>query len=463
MNFKIEYNTSLKVFSQLYVGVRTTNNNDVPLAFATPYETTAAGVKRQETVKNWTRDYGREKNPDLRVVENEPRSGFRITDDVKRTYWGGGNVVWRLHDPLGWEIEIQSNNLMALLQSVGVGPNGEVPGKCVIARDGAHNVLLPVSTDEYKNAIKAAEGAKAPGKVPMKDRVIGRFYRLQDGSYGQYLGKMFVRRGERDYGHHQAHKSKINFDINGQQYIADASVSNLYLLNKEKMDQYEIVYVPPEGDKESYLYRTGGSSRLYKSAPLIAELDQGSISKDEAERRANNSSMNYAGSTSGSAEYASFDPDYRIQYGTAPILKEDLLSAKGRAIKRAEQELKSFLDRGLGAHKTWSCSIMLMLQNYPTSIYFHDDVSSVYGNVQSFHADSGRADLAGPILFHEDRLQAVAVQGYSRPSLRHPHEQNIWHKALVLPMYNTIEELEAAIDEYIGQDQFVQLKARKVK
>ena len=214
--YRRERNTAMKVFSQLFVGIGPEREGEIPLAFATPYEENAAGRKRQETVRNWLSgrrtpkvkdgkyvyvghvlQYEDDKSVE-RIVENVPREGFRVTDDVKRVYWGGGNVVWRIADPDGWEVEIQSANLMAIIQSAGIQEGGLIPGKCVWGRAEGINVLLHETSDEYKDAIKAAETLKAPKQVGKAGREVGGVYRLVDGTLAVYLGKVHV--SKIDYG-----------------------------------------------------------------------------------------------------------------------------------------------------------------------------------------------------------------------------------------------------------------------
>ncbi len=191
-------NTAMKVFSKLYVGFRP--QKGVPLGFATPYEENAAGRKRQATVDNWSGSGGTwdegvyVPNPKLpvKIIDNEPEPGFKITDDVKRVYWGGGNVVWRVEDPRGFELEIQSQNLMALIQSAGIQEGGVIPGKCVWGRSEGINILLHETSDEYKAAFKAAETLKAPKKLGKKDRRVGGLYTRADGTLAIYLGVVHV-------------------------------------------------------------------------------------------------------------------------------------------------------------------------------------------------------------------------------------------------------------------------------
>lgn len=207
--YRRERNTAMKVFSQLFVGVSPAKEGEIPLAFATPFEDNSAGRKRQETVRNWLHGRRIPKVKDgkyvyigqlqyeddqsvERIVENVPREGFRVTDDVKRVYWGGGNVVWRVADPDGWEVEIQSANLMAIIQSAGINEGGLIPGKCVWGRSEGINILLHETSDEYKDAVKAAETLKAPKQLGKSARQVGGVYRLVDGTTAVYIGKVHV-------------------------------------------------------------------------------------------------------------------------------------------------------------------------------------------------------------------------------------------------------------------------------
>lgn len=273
---EIVFNKGMKVFSKLFVGIKKAHNDNPPLAFATPYEENAAGKKRQETVISWLGgrhvpivengnyvfdSYGRQKYKDVdhntKIFDNVPRSGFKITDDVKRVYWGGGNVVWRVFDPYGYELEIQSNNLMALIQSCGVEVGGLIPGNCVWGRDGGVNILLHESSEEYKNAIKAAETLKPNKKIPMKDRIVGGKYTLQTGEQGIYLGKVWVwvESNHKTFGPFEIRK------VEGEQRIA------LELAKKKEQDAlYEASLTPEQREKRD--------SARKQMALLLSMVDQ---------------------------------------------------------------------------------------------------------------------------------------------------------------------------------------------
>jgi hypothetical protein len=195
-----ELNAKMKIFSQLYVGLRDQGKDSPKLGFATPFEKGSAFEKRKVTVDNWAKttvyDYETKqyKKPTLEttMVDNDLQEGFRVTDDVKRVYWGGGNVVWRVFDPRGFELEIPSANLMAIIQVSGIGEGGLIPGRCCWGRDVATNILLHEKSDVYLNAIKNAEDIKKAKEVHSKERIVGAKYVLQSGDTGVYLGKFRV-------------------------------------------------------------------------------------------------------------------------------------------------------------------------------------------------------------------------------------------------------------------------------
>jgi len=254
-------NKSLKCFSQLFVGRRSSGSDDV-LAFATPYETNAQGLKRQETVKSWMRCYdenSEQYKKRVSIVDNVPRTGFKVTDDIKRVYWGSGNVVFRVMDPDGWEIEIQSNNLMTLISEVGINKGGEIPGKCIWVRDGALNILLHENSEEFKNLMMNAESIS---NIKKSDRVIGSTYRLKNGYVGQYLGECWVQALSNE-GSEKGNYTTIL--LNGKENVALKEDHHFV------QQKYEAIFFADEN-----------AIRFYKTANVIERLDEKVIDKEDA-------------------------------------------------------------------------------------------------------------------------------------------------------------------------------------
>jgi len=127
------------------------------------------------------------------IINNVPTEGFEISRSVRRCGWGGGgNVVWRLADPRGFELEISSDNFARIIDCATI-EKGVILGKCVWGRDGAKNILLPEASDVYQDAVKRT--AQVNTKISLKDVQIGDTVELlsKDGtdSDGVYLGKYY--------------------------------------------------------------------------------------------------------------------------------------------------------------------------------------------------------------------------------------------------------------------------------
>ncbi len=184
----------MKVFDKLYVAVKAERGAEsTMLGFATPYETNAAGQKRQRTVDDWGG-----KDATNTIMDNIPRAGFQIVDNIKRRYWGGGNVVFRVKDPAGFELEIQSQNLMMLIREVGISSGGVIEGKCIWGRDGSSNILLHESSDEFKHALKLRQG-DTKATLNTKDLQVGDAYVTSAGKVIYFLGKLYFTWVQRMY------------------------------------------------------------------------------------------------------------------------------------------------------------------------------------------------------------------------------------------------------------------------
>jgi hypothetical protein len=188
----------------------TRENDDLPLAFATPDGTDSAAIKRKASVDKWvesnayrnvydpvTQRHVREKMslPKPVVLKNEAVAGFRLLDDIHRGGgWGAGTVKWRVEDPRGFELEITSPNLMQII-SCSVIDGAEVLDKCIWAREGKENILVPVSSEVYVTAMENT--ARLAKSASMRDIEIGNTAVLSNGIRARYFGRLFEV--ERDY------------------------------------------------------------------------------------------------------------------------------------------------------------------------------------------------------------------------------------------------------------------------
>lgn len=138
---------------QYYVGVAPTFDKDsLPTGFATPDGTDAAAKKRKETVNRWVSGCRKGTPNQSIVLENIPRQGFAVSRSIRRSGSWNSNVVWRIEDPAGFELEISSGNFAEILSQTTI-VNGAIQGNCIWAREGSNNILLPENSERYNEAI----------------------------------------------------------------------------------------------------------------------------------------------------------------------------------------------------------------------------------------------------------------------------------------------------------------------
>lgn len=180
-------NNNLKIYSKMWAVKRLENKSTIPLAYMCHLgDSPSQELKRKDTGRTWAkRKYSIEYKTDELEFDNAPIRGFIITDDIKRTYWGGGNVKWRIEDPRGFEVEISSENLMSIIRSREI-LEGKILGEFVWAREGGQNILIPVDSEEYKNSQQKAESVVKTKVEPMTVYYDGY------GATHAYVGKVYT-------------------------------------------------------------------------------------------------------------------------------------------------------------------------------------------------------------------------------------------------------------------------------
>lgn len=125
----------------------------VNLGFAIPYadekskksELTSFN-KRKVSVDNWV---GSREHKTL-IFDNEPVDGFKIRAPVSRYY--NHNVFWRVIDPRGFELEIDTSNLEELFNET-VIDKGLIKGKAIWSKNsGGKPHLLVEGTNPYNES-----------------------------------------------------------------------------------------------------------------------------------------------------------------------------------------------------------------------------------------------------------------------------------------------------------------------
>lgn len=129
---------------------RIDKDSGLPLAFVTNGDDNAANRKTWKTADTWAEGYRRStpnyKEPTTAFLENKATSGFKVANEVRRYGWNGGNVLWRMIDPRGFEFEISSSNMAAIICQCKINA-GLIEADCYYARVSGVNLLVPVGTD----------------------------------------------------------------------------------------------------------------------------------------------------------------------------------------------------------------------------------------------------------------------------------------------------------------------------
>lgn len=181
---------AIKIPDSHYIGFQKRGDDELPLAFMTPDGTDSQAKKRKTTVDSWAKNvWGQSQPLPAQSLKNELISGFSLVRSIKRCGWNGGNVVWRITDPRGFELEISSQNLSQILLYSNIN-KGEITDKCIWGRLGADNVLIPEGSDVYQNAVTNTD--RTARKVSKKDLKRGMTVLLQNGIIGIYLGSYYT-------------------------------------------------------------------------------------------------------------------------------------------------------------------------------------------------------------------------------------------------------------------------------
>lgn len=263
------------IADKLYVTVQyrdDARSEDGLLGFASPYTKDSAFEKRKSTQDSWAYGYGAtvviEDDDNIlltlsanskidatsafiggwhpRIIRNEPVEGFEIAKSVRRYGWSGsGNVVWRITDPRGFDLEISSDNFASIISCVDM-ERGRIKGKCVWGREGAKNILLPEASEPYQEAITRTK--KVNSKVSLKDVKVGNTVdiltsKVKDGeSVSVYYGKMyFLSSDENEVDDPRSHRSN---KYAGGVHSLSTKITESYVFKSVKTGKFFLIASP---------------------------------------------------------------------------------------------------------------------------------------------------------------------------------------------------------------------------
>lgn len=200
-----------------------------PLAFLTPWGTDVASTKRMATADRWA-SYGKIKiNPV--IVENTNLCGFKIIGEISRS--ATSNVVWRIEDPRGFELEISSGNMFDLLIDT-VIDNGEIMSPCIWARNGSQNHLVSINSELYKEFVQS-DKRKRSKRITLKNIKPGWTVQFENGESGIYLGTFHILSSSYDGGLFKSDKRKPFFYMNQENDIAYKKRSRIKVFSSSQV------------------------------------------------------------------------------------------------------------------------------------------------------------------------------------------------------------------------------------
>jgi len=187
------------ITDELFIGYATEDKEGTVLGFSTYYDGDTSSFKsRKETIEHWVEkkeQYAKRMFPDAPPparqngkLPNTPMQGFKVPDMVRRI-WSTKNVVWRIEDPRGFQLEIPSENFIEIILNCTL-VNGVIQEECVWGWNlagGSGSALFPVGSPEYQEAKKhTVERKSKPLRLSQIKQ--GDVVRLKNGSEMLYLG-----------------------------------------------------------------------------------------------------------------------------------------------------------------------------------------------------------------------------------------------------------------------------------
>ncbi len=184
---KFYINYSIRNESEYDLTTNTHIASKTRLGFATYYEENVAFQKRKGTIDRWAG------SPDTaNTVDNVPRTGYAFAGSVTHGgNWNATTVNWRVVDPLGFELEINSGNMGQILQYCTID-KGTILDECVWGWDkdnGSKIVLIPVTSQIYQDAKKTSVRHFAE-VIDVKDVQLGDMVEYKNGQMGLYFGRV---------------------------------------------------------------------------------------------------------------------------------------------------------------------------------------------------------------------------------------------------------------------------------
>lgn len=183
-------------------------------------------LRKQASWESW-----RDKTIEPVEYSNLPMDGFTLNRDIKRysgEWFSSHRTMIRVHDPRGFEFEVTTENLIAILMHTDCLRRGLI-GKFVYAWIGPELVLLPTNSEEFQQAQRFTAGLSK--KVSAKSLVAGATYRTKKGEEVVYVGRLnwysYSSKGYLYTGLRREEKRYVFTQDNGKSFFSKSSVEFL--------------------------------------------------------------------------------------------------------------------------------------------------------------------------------------------------------------------------------------------
>lgn len=236
---------TINIPEEHYVTFHFRDNDIYPLGFLVPEGKDKAAQNRKATADRWANS-SKVKVP-AKVFTNKPMVGFEIRKSVRYRGRNSTRETWRIIDPRGFELEISNSNMEFIIDHC-ILDKGEIISSCIWGREGSDNLLLPVDSKEYKEAIANTE--RLGKKASMKEVKLGDHVTFKKGNKGRYLGKYFkytIRLDEYD------NESKIMEPSSAKQYVFEGPDGNLIISSSTQVSEINKSEPISEADAEAYV------------------------------------------------------------------------------------------------------------------------------------------------------------------------------------------------------------------
>lgn len=179
-------NNKLFIPNKIRVGFQARGDTYTKMLAYVIYYDQKGVLRKEQSWQQW-----RDKNIEAKEFDNVPTEGFVLNKGVggvRCSYgWNARQEYVRVYDPRNFEFEISVPNLLFILRECDCSRGKGLEGKFVYAWNGTTLVLVPASSQEYKESM-GFTGLQGKS-VKAKELIEGATYKTKKAEELIYIGK----------------------------------------------------------------------------------------------------------------------------------------------------------------------------------------------------------------------------------------------------------------------------------